>query len=1309
MKLHRLWIAFAAMTVWLAGMWGTFGANTPRVQAEETLTADYYVSPEGSDGNPGTLAEPFLTVAKARDTVRQQIAGGMTRDWTVMLRGGEYRLEETLAFNEDDSGRDGYRVVYRNYPGEEPVIVGGTRLTGWEPYDENIYKLQVGEGTLDVPEQLGVELLSDGGFEDGFASWTVEKLGSDAGDTATIVTSEAYSGDRSLHVRELNTNGNTALDVYQWIPIDPAKTYRYSFWAKRVDGEAGFRIMQATAAGSQITFGGFRLDAEDGDWKRYTGTIGPAGSGADLTWNGSAVKIRYELRNYPANNNYRTVVGEAYYDEASFREVTAGGSKVYSGLDFNSLFENGERSRQARYPNVDADGNAQYSTTSGNISKSRFVFSPGDIPVVSSPAELQVFLSKSWLGGTYQLSGVDYTNGIASLSSPSRYNIETTRYYVQGALELLDQPGEFSLDKRTGTLYYWPVNLPIEQQTIDVPLLRTVLQVRGSSPDTPVHDLVFQGLTVRNTDLPDNYFFERNQTQNALNKTSAVWIENARRIAFVRGKLYNLGMNALRLDGLAQYNEIKGNLIRDAGGTGIALEGPNAYGYTMNALTSVSANDHNVIADNHIYETGLFNVYDGYGIDVLASGDNTIAHNRIHDTTRGAIQIRNYWPDLLDKTAGDGVTVTMANVADYTHARNNVVEFNDVSRAITAAGDAGVIYAYQTGAGNAIRSNWVHDTSGQELYGIRDVHGIYLDNFADGFTVEGNLVTGLNEEEPEIPASGIFDNVSQNDRAPMGKNVFDNNFVIGGEGLERGFYLWEDDAPDELARNVVTDAKYFYDLSKGLPEDIIERTDDNLFYSSTGDYRISGVPGVSSLQDWRSYNGGLFDAHSVIENPQFVDPARSDYRLAYDSPALALGIRDIAMKDIGLTSDYPFADPNDPLERVFAFTATSGDRSWSTVPLGQQAQLKLAGRTAQGYAADLSAAAVAYGSDDETIATVDAQGVVTAVGRGVARVTVAVSLGGTVKTTVLDIMAGLDYVARTEVVEQNEQDLKPLLAQGLEGFYNPATSTVVYTSDDPLIASVDADGIVTGMAPGLTSVVAAVSEGGTTRYARFDVTVLANTLDQVFVSSDGALTVGASGLLRLGGTMRDGSAADLSVASVVYASSDPAVASVTAGGMVTVHAHGTAILTAEVTLDGVTKSGTLTVLNRSAFTQIEAESFDRLKEPVATKPDYIWNTHSNGWAKYDSVDFGDGAAAFSLNVAVSGDWAGGRVEVRLDAPDGTLAGTLTVASTGSFTTYQTQTAMIDTVTGVHDLYLVFPDKAGGTTGNMNWFSFTPSD
>ena len=38
--------------------------------AQAGIQATYYVSPTGSDSNPGTLAQPFQTIAKARDVVR---------------------------------------------------------------------------------------------------------------------------------------------------------------------------------------------------------------------------------------------------------------------------------------------------------------------------------------------------------------------------------------------------------------------------------------------------------------------------------------------------------------------------------------------------------------------------------------------------------------------------------------------------------------------------------------------------------------------------------------------------------------------------------------------------------------------------------------------------------------------------------------------------------------------------------------------------------------------------------------------------------------------------------------------------------------------------------------------------------------------------------------------------------------------------------------------------------------------------------------------------------------------------------------
>lgn len=95
------------------------------------FSADYYVAANGNDSNPGTILAPFATLEKARQAVRSHIASGMTDDVTVMIRGGTYYISNTVAFAAADSGVNGHRVVYQNYPYEVPIIDGGVPITGW--------------------------------------------------------------------------------------------------------------------------------------------------------------------------------------------------------------------------------------------------------------------------------------------------------------------------------------------------------------------------------------------------------------------------------------------------------------------------------------------------------------------------------------------------------------------------------------------------------------------------------------------------------------------------------------------------------------------------------------------------------------------------------------------------------------------------------------------------------------------------------------------------------------------------------------------------------------------------------------------------------------------------------------------------------------------------------------------------------------------------------------------------------------------------------------------------------------------------
>jgi pectate lyase-like protein len=78
-----------------------------------TGPSTFYVSPVGSDTNPGTLEAPFRTLSFA---LRQVSAGDQ-----LFVRGGTYRERVKITAR---PGRRGARVFVSAYPGERPVVEG---------------------------------------------------------------------------------------------------------------------------------------------------------------------------------------------------------------------------------------------------------------------------------------------------------------------------------------------------------------------------------------------------------------------------------------------------------------------------------------------------------------------------------------------------------------------------------------------------------------------------------------------------------------------------------------------------------------------------------------------------------------------------------------------------------------------------------------------------------------------------------------------------------------------------------------------------------------------------------------------------------------------------------------------------------------------------------------------------------------------------------------------------------------------------------------------------------------------------------
>jgi hypothetical protein len=84
----------------------------------------YFISPNGNDSAIGNMAAPFASVMRAQQAVE---AGD-----TVYIRGGKYRMNENQIARKqgiwamvhllDKSGKEGKRINYWAYPGENPVF-----------------------------------------------------------------------------------------------------------------------------------------------------------------------------------------------------------------------------------------------------------------------------------------------------------------------------------------------------------------------------------------------------------------------------------------------------------------------------------------------------------------------------------------------------------------------------------------------------------------------------------------------------------------------------------------------------------------------------------------------------------------------------------------------------------------------------------------------------------------------------------------------------------------------------------------------------------------------------------------------------------------------------------------------------------------------------------------------------------------------------------------------------------------------------------------------------------------------------------
>ena len=122
----------------------------------------------------------------------------------------------------------------------------------------------------------------------------------------------------------------------------------------------------------------------------------------------------------------------------------------------------------------------------------------------------------------------------------------------------------------------------------------------------------------------------------------------------------------------------------------------------------------------------------------------------------------------------------------------------------------------------------------------------------------------------------------------------------------------------------------------------------------------------------------------------------------------------------------------------------------------------------------------------------------------------------------------------------------------------------------------------------------------------------------------------------------------------------------------------------------------------------EAECYDDEEGVVVeqsgsgSSDENLGHLHDGDWASYNDIDLTN---MNSFNALVSTPGSGRTVEVRLNGTSGTLIGTLAIPNTGQWHSYtSTSTSLTSTVTGTHDVFLVFK----GGAFNIGSFGFTGS-
>lgn len=259
---------------------------------------------------------------------------------------------------------------------------------------------------------------------------------------------------------------------------------------------------------------------------------------------------------------------------------------------------------------------------------------------------------------------------------------------------------------------------------------------------------------------------------------------------------------------------------------------------------------------------------------------------------------------------------------------------------------------------------------------------------------------------------------------------------------------------------------------------------------------------------------------------------------------------------------------------------------------------------------DVSNTNVTWTSSDLSVATVDAQGVVTAVSAGTATITVTTSDGSKTATCAVTVT---NPVVHVESVSLNKTSLSLTVGgtETIQATVSPSTASntnVTWSSSNTSVATVS-NGTVTAQAVGTATITASAGGKSATCTVTVSIPVTGVSLDKTITS------VHTGNRLSLNATLIPSNATNKNV---TWASSNTSVATVNANGFVTPVAAGSTTITVKTEDGSKTKSCVVTVIEQSlAAVDMGVSVYWANMNLGASSEVCVGTRYDNGW-KNDS-------------------------------------------------------------------------------------------